>query len=210
MLFSADFFSVFSMNIQRPTDQNGVSNCSIIMENNTIHDENSLDADFSCFGLTRCSIFALVHLRAVPLFARWIIDAQVHFRACHLRAALLMRWSIYALVNKPLIIALVCHCTGPLVIARSAYHCAGGHINALNRISWRWTTDHCAGPLTSARDRLCLRRSAYPCADPLSIATIRLCLRRSAYPCADPLSTRWTACYCAGPLNTAPIRLSMR
>jgi hypothetical protein len=189
MLFSADFFSVFSMNIQRPTDQNGVSNCSIIMENNTIHDENSLDADFSCFGLTRCSIFALVHLRAVPLFARW---------------------SIYALVNKPLIIALVCHCTGPLVIARSAYHCAGGHINALNRISWRWTTDHCAGPLTSARDRLCLRRSAYPCADPLSIATIRLCLRRSAYPCADPLSTRWTACYCAGPLNTAPIRLSMR
>jgi hypothetical protein len=132
--FSADFFSVFSMNIQRPTDQNGISNCSIIMENNTIHDENSLDADFSCFGLTRCSIFALVHLRAVPLFTRWIINAQVHFRACHFRAALLMLWSIHALVYKPRIIALVCHCTGPLVIARSAYHCAGGHINALDRI----------------------------------------------------------------------------
>jgi hypothetical protein len=117
------------MNIQRPTDQNGISNCSIIMENNTIHDENSLDADFSCFGLTRCSIFALVHLRAVPLYTRWIINAQVH-----LRAALLMLWSIHSLVYKPLIIALVCYCTGPLVIARSAYHCAGGHINALDRI----------------------------------------------------------------------------
>jgi hypothetical protein len=104
---------------------------------------------------------------------RWYIDTVYH-----LRAALLMRWSIHALVNKPLIIALVCHCTGPLVIARSAYHCAGGHINALDRISWRWTTYHCAGPHIMALDRLSLRRSAYVCADPIIIhALIRLALR---------------------------------
>jgi hypothetical protein len=88
------------MNIQRPTDQYGISNCSIIMENNTIHDENYLDAGSSCFGLTRCSIFALVHLHAVPLFTRWIINAQVHFRACQFtRWFVYARWSIYALIH---------------------------------------------------------------------------------------------------------------
>jgi hypothetical protein len=62
-LFSADlFFCVFSMNIQRPTDRNGISNCSIIMENYTIHDENSLDAAFRAGSFTRCSnIYALDH-----------------------------------------------------------------------------------------------------------------------------------------------------
>jgi preprotein translocase subunit SecG len=43
--------SVFSMNIQRPIDQKAISNCSV--ENNTIHDKNSLDADFSSSGLKR-------------------------------------------------------------------------------------------------------------------------------------------------------------
>jgi hypothetical protein len=50
------------------------------MENNTIHDENSLEVDS----------------RAVPLFTRWIINAQVHIRAVllfyalvHIRAVLL-------------------------------------------------------------------------------------------------------------------------
>jgi hypothetical protein len=114
--------------------------------------------------------------RAVP-FSRWFINAQVHFRACHLRAALMMRWSIHALVNKPLIIALVCHCTGPLVIARSAYHGAGGHINALDHLLLRWTAYHCAGPHNNAMDRLSLRWTTYHCDGPLIHALIRLSMR---------------------------------
>jgi hypothetical protein len=83
---------VFSTNIQRPTDQNGISNCS--MENNTIHDKNSLDADFSCLVLRADPFFALFNNRAVQ-----ILRTGQSVALFHLRAALFTRCSIHALVH---------------------------------------------------------------------------------------------------------------
>jgi hypothetical protein len=74
------------MNIQRPTDQNGISNCSIIISMRTLRALVSRAVPFS-----RWFIYTLT---------RWIINAQVHFRACQFtRWFVYARWSIYALIH---------------------------------------------------------------------------------------------------------------